>query len=58
MQEDAAGGKAPRMYAARDAVAADAWRRQQSLAAEAAQPLEARAAAATPSGGGGSGVTR
>ncbi len=50
------GAKAPRMYAARDPAAADAWRRQESLAAEQSAPLEARAAAAGPGRGGG--VTR
>ncbi len=50
------GAKAPRMYAARDPAAADAWRRKESLAAEQSAPLEARAAAAGPGRGGG--VTR
>ena len=44
------------MYAARDAAAADAWRRQESTQAQGAQSFEARAAAAAP--GRGPTVTR
>jgi len=46
------GSSGPRMYASRDAAAADAFRARESRAADLARPLEQRAAAGADAGTG------